>query len=364
MKIAEIIQTIEDFAPLSYQESYDNAGLLIGDKMSTCTGVLICIDVLEAVLDEAIRKKCNLIVAHHPIVFSGLKKINGNNYIERIVLKAIKNDIAIYACHTNIDNVQNGVNAIIADRLGLINRRVLLPSKNVLKKLYTYVPEVNKAMLMDQLFAAGAGNIANYSECSFSVAGVGTFKGNAQSNPVLGKKNVRSVEAEHKIEVIFPKHLESKIIKTLLHYHPYEEVAYEVISLDNHYQQVGSGMIAELKTALPTKAFLAMLKQEMKAKCIRHTTLVKKKIKRVALCGGAGSFLLPNAIAQEADIFISGDFKYHQFFDADNQIIIADIGHFESEQFTVQLFNKIISEKFPTFAVRISTINTNPINYS
>lgn len=364
MKIAEIIQTIEDFAPLSYQESYDNAGLLIGDKMSTCTGVLICIDVLEAVLDEAIRKKCNLIVAHHPIVFSGLKKINGNNYIERIVLKAIKNDIAIYACHTNIDNVQNGVNAIIADRLGLINRRVLLPSKNVLKKLYTYVPEVNKAMLMDQLFAAGAGNIANYSECSFSVAGVGTFKGNAQSNPVLGKKNVRSVEAEHKIEVIFPKHLESKIIKTLLHYHPYEEVAYEVISLDNHYQQVGSGMIAELKTALPTKAFLAMLKQEMKAKCIRHTSLVKKKIKRVALCGGAGSFLLPNAIAQEADIFISGDFKYHQFFDADNQIIIADIGHFESEQFTVQLFNKIISEKFPTFAVRISTINTNPINYS
>ena len=364
MKIAEIIQTIEDFAPLSYQESYDNAGLLIGDKMSTCTGVLICIDVLEAVLDEAIRKKCNLIVAHHPIVFSGLKKINGNNYIERIVLKAIKNDIAIYACHTNIDNVQNGVNAIIADRLGLINRRVLLPSKNVLKKLYTYVPEVNKAMLMDQLFAAGAGNIANYSECSFSVAGVGTFKGNAQSNPVLGKKNVRSVEAEHKIEVIFPKHLESKIIKTLLHYHPYEEVAYEVISLDNHYQQIGSGMIAELKTAMPTKTFLAMLKQEMKAKCIRHTSLVKKKIKRVASCGGAGSFLLPNAIAQEADIFISGDFKYHQFFDADNQIIIADIGHFESEQFTVQLFNKIISEKFPTFAVRISTINTNPINYS
>lgn len=364
MKIAEIIQTIEDFAPLSYQESYDNAGLLIGDKMSTCTGVLICIDVLEAVLDEAIRKKCNLIVAHHPIIFSGLKKINGNNYIERVVLKAIKNDIAIYACHTNIDNVHNGVNAIIADRLGLINRRVLLSSKNVLKKLYTYVPEVNKAMLMDQLFAAGAGNIANYSECSFSVAGVGTFKGNAQSNPVLGKKNVRSVEAEHKIEVIFPKHLESKIIKTLLHYHPYEEVAYEVISLDNHYQQIGSGMIAELKTAMPTKAFLAMLKQEMKAKCIRHTSLVKKKIKRVALCGGAGSFLLPNAIAQEADIFISGDFKYHQFFDADNQIIIADIGHFESEQFTVQLFNKIISEKFPTFAVRISTINTNPINYS
>lgn len=363
MKIAEIIQTIEDFAPISYQEPYDNSGLLIGDRLADCTGVLICLDAIEPVIDEAIAKKCNLVVAHHPIIFSGLKKITGKNYIERVIIKAIKYDIAIYACHTNLDNVRLGVNNMIADKLGLKSRKILEPKPGILKKLYTYVPEANRDALLDALFAAGAGNIGNYSECSFGTEGTGTFKGNEHSNPVIGKKKVRSIEPEIKIEVIFPMYLESKILKVLKENHPYEEVAYELISLDNSYQDVGSGMIGELDTAVTEKDFLDFLKVKMKTKCIRHTALLKKKIKRVALCGGAGSFLLPKAIAQQADIFITGDFKYHQFFDADNQIIIADIGHYESEQFTAQLFNKIISEKFPIFAVQISTINTNPINY-
>lgn len=363
MKIAEIIQTIEEFAPISYQEVYDNAGLLVGDKMADCTGVLICLDAIEAVIDEAIAKKCNLVVAHHPIVFSGVKKITGKNYIERVIIKAIKNDIAIYTCHTNLDNVKLGVNNIIADKLGLQNRKILDPKSGILKKLYTYVPAVAKDALLNALFAAGAGNIGNYSECSYSVDGVGTFKGNEHSNPVIGEKNKRSTEPEHKIELIFPDYKESKILQALKASHPYEEVAYEVITLDNVYQDIGSGMIGELENPVSETDFLASLKVKMNTACIRHTALLNKKIQKVALCGGSGSFLLPKAISQQADIFISGDFKYHQFFDADNQIIIADIGHYESEQFTAQLFNKIISEKFPTFAVQISTINTNPINY-
>ena len=363
MKIAEIIQTIEDFAPISYQESYDNAGLLVGDKLADCTGVLICLDAIEAVIDEAIDKNFNLVVAHHPIVFSGLKKITGKNYIERVIIKAIKNDIAIYACHTNLDNVKLGVNNIIADKLGLINRKVLEPKKGILKKLYTYVPKDNKDNLLNALFAVNAGNIGNYSECSFSVDGVGTFKGNEDSNPKVGERNIRSTEAESKIEIIFPNYLEAKILRTLKENHPYEEVAYEVISLDNAFQDVGSGLIGELDNAIEGVDFLHQLKDKMQAKCIRHTQLLNKPIKKVALCGGAGSFLLLSAISQKADIFITGDFKYHQFFDADNQIVIADVGHYESEQYTSQLFNKIISEKFPTFAVQISTINTNPVNY-
>ena len=363
MKIAEIIQTIENFAPISYQENYDNAGLIIGDKLTDCTGVLICLDSIEAVVDEAIAKNCNLIVAHHPIIFSGLKKINGKNYIERTIIKAIKNDIAIYACHTNIDNVRLGVSDVIAEKLNLKNRKILEPKKSILKKLFTYIPTKRKDDLLNALFAAGAGNIGNYSECSYSVDGVGTFKGNEDSNPVIGVRNSRSTEPEHKIEVIFPNYLESKILHALKANHPYEEVAYEVITLDNAFQELGSGLIGELGNPVEETEFLIFLKEKMQTDCIRHTALLNKKIQKVALCGGSGSFLLPNAIAQKADIFITGDFKYHQFFDADNQIIIADIGHYESEQFTAQLFNKIISEKFPTFAVQISTINTNPINY-
>ncbi|MBK8350794.1 MAG: Nif3-like dinuclear metal center hexameric protein [Saprospirales bacterium] len=363
MKIAEIIQTIENFAPISYQENYDNAGLIIGDKLTDCTGVLICLDSIEAVVDEAIAKNCNLIVAHHPIIFSGLKKINGKNYIERTIIKAIKNDIAIYACHTNIDNVRLGVSDVIAEKLNLKNRKILEPKKSILKKLFTYIPTKRKDDLLNALFAAGAGNIGNYSECSFSVEGNGTFKPNELANPVVGENGIRSNENEAKIEVIFPYYLESKIIQTLKANHPYEEVAFEIISLDNAFQDVGSGMIGDLENEMDEMQFLSYLKEKMNTQCIRYTSLLNKPIKTVAVCGGAGSFLLNHAISQKADVFITGDFKYHQFFDADNQLIICDIGHYESEQFTSQLFNKIISEKFPNFAVQISTINTNPVNY-
>lgn len=363
MKIADIIQTIEEYAPISYQESYDNSGLLIGDKSAVCTGVLICLDAIESVIDEAIQKKYNLVVAHHPIIFSGLKKITGKNYIERTIIKAIKHDIAIYACHTNLDNVRSGVNHQIANQLELIHTRILEPKSGRLKKLYSYAPKSATQKILEGLFAAGAGNIGNYSECSFTIDGHGTFMGNEISNPKIGERNIRHTENEDKIEVIFPDYRQEKILTALREHHPYEEIAYEIITLDNRYQDLGSGMIGELKQPMDALEFLQFLKTKMKVGCVRHTALNGKKIHKVALCGGSGSFLLPKAIAEGADIFVSADFKYHQFFDADNQIIIADIGHYESEQYTSQLFNSILSEKFPTFAVQISSINTNPINY-
>lgn len=364
MEINDIIQYLESVAPPSLQESYDNSGLLIGDRNSKVTGVMLCLDCVEEVIDEAISKNCNLVIAHHPIIFSGLKKITGRNYVERTILKAIKNNIAIYAIHTNLDNIKTGVNARIGDILGIKNRKILAPKNGLLKKLYTYVPVSDTQKVLDALFKAGAGNIGNYSECSFSVTGHGTFKGNDDSTPSIGQKGERHTENENKIEVLLPFWMESTILKALFKNHPYEEVAYEIVTLDNKLQDVGSGMIGELGTAMDEKEFLDYLKEKMKVKTIRHTKLLNKKIKKVAWCGGAGFFLLQDAIRSKADIYITSDVKYHEFFDAENHLILADIGHYESEQFTIQLFNDLLKEKFGNFALYFTNFDTNPINYT
>ncbi|NML37145.1 Nif3-like dinuclear metal center hexameric protein [Chitinophaga sp. G-6-1-13] len=363
MKIKEIIQVLEAYAPLPYQESYDNAGLIFGDPSWEVTNVLLTLDATEAVIDEAIARGCNLVVAHHPIVFGGLKKINGRSYVERVAIKAIKHDVAVYAAHTNLDNVRNGVCAQMADRLGLERCRVLQPKTGLLKKLYTFVPVADAEKVRAALFAAGAGHIGNYSECSFNAEGQGTFKGGAGTDPYVGTPGERHFETEIKLEVIFPVYLESGIVQALLTSHPYEEVAYDVVTLDNAYQQVGSGLVGELPEPMEEQAFLAWVKQQFETGCVRYTPLRGRPVKKVALCGGAGSFLLKRAIAAGADAYISADFKYHEFFDADNQIVIADIGHFESEQFTVELFYHILTEKFRNFAPLKSTIKTNPVNY-
>ena len=363
MNVSEVIKEIESFAPLAYQESYDNAGLIVGSPTMMVTGVLICLDTLEEIIDEAIQKKCNLVVAHHPIVFSGLKKITGKNYVERVLIKAIKNDIAIYAAHTNLDNVHLGVNKMIGEKLGLQNLKILSPKKQILKKMYTYAPNEYIEQIQRALFEAGAGNIGNYADCSFLSEGIGTFTGKEKSNPFFGKKGIQSRENETKLEMIFPSHLEQKILQVLRTAHPYEEVAYEVILLENYNQDIGSGMVGTLSQEMEEIDFLYFLKEKMQTKCIRHTQLLGKKIKTIAFCGGAGSFLLPQAKSINADIFITGDYKYHEFFDAEKQIIIADIGHFESEQFTLQLFHTILKEKFPTFALHLTEITTNPVNY-
>lgn len=364
MYLHELTSFLESIAPLAYQESYDNSGLIVGDSNMVVKKAIVSLDCIEEVVDEAIQEGANLIISHHPIVFSGLKRFTGANYIEKVVMKAIKHDIALYAIHTNLDNVRHGVNARIAERLGLQNTKILDPKPGLLCKLQTYVPNDRAGEVRDALFEAGAGHIGNYSECSFNAEGYGTFKGNDLSNGYVGERNVLNTEPETKVEVIFPARLTSKILKALFSAHPYEEIPYEVFNMENTYQEVGSGMIGELPNEFSALDFLELLKYGLQAKVVRHTALLDKKIKKVAVCGGSGSFLLKKAIQSGADAFVSADYKYHQFFDAEGKILIADVGHYESEQFTMDLLMEKIQKKFPTFAVCLTKCNTNPVFYS
>ncbi len=363
IRIKNIADYLESIAPLSYQESYDNSGLITGNPDTEVKGVLICLDSTEAVIHEAIQTGCNLVIAHHPIIFSGLKKITGKNYVERTILLAIKNDIAIYAIHTNLDNVTNGVNKMIGDKLGLINLQILSPKSSLLRKLVTFCPLEDAPGVRDALFQAGAGNIGNYDECSFNMEGQGTFRGNEASNPTKGKKGERHLENEIRIETIFEYHKQNTILKALIKSHPYEEVAYDIFPLLNEFRQIGSGMVGELPENQSEMSFLKHVKETMKAGIIRHTSLLSKPVKKVAICGGSGSFLINEAIFSGAQVFITADYKYHQFFDSEEKIVIADIGHYESEQFTKDLIKTLILEKFSTFAVRLTEVNTNPVHY-
>lgn len=363
MKVKEITEIIEEFAPLSYQESYDNSGLIVGNNNDDVTGVLIALDCIDSVLEEAIALNCNMVIAHHPIVFSGLKKFNGKNYIEQVVIKAIKNNIILYAAHTNLDNANNGVSFKMAEKIGLKNCKVLQPKQNLLSKIITYSPTENADAVRQAMFNAGAGSIGNYAECSYNTEGTGTYKGLAGTNPHLGTTGEFHQEKEVKIETVVPNHLIGKVVKSMIEAHPYEEVAYDVVALQNPHQLVGSGVVGELEFEEDEKDFLLRLKNDLNTNCVRHTNLLNKKVKTVALCGGSGSFLLNDAIQNKADVFITGDFKYHQFFDAEDKIIIADVGHYESEQYTTELIYEILNKKIPNFAVRLSKENTNPVNY-
>lgn len=363
MKIKEVIACLENFAPLSLQEDYDNAGLIVGNKDDACKGIITALDVTEAVVAEAVAKNCNLIVAHHPIIFKGLKKLNGENYVERTVIDAIKNNISIYAIHTNLDNVIDGVNRQIAKKLGLQNLQILSPKQNSLRKLVTFSPRKNAEEIRKTLFESGAGSIGAYSECSFNVDGAGTFTAGEGTSPFVGEIGVQHHENETRIEVIFPSYLEQKIIRKLLAAHPYEEVAYDIYSLDNLHPGIGSGLMGEMPGPLSEEDLLLKLKTAFGLSIIRHTAFLHNKIVKVALCGGAGSFLIPAAKAAGADAYVTSDVKYHEFFDADNSIFLADIGHYESEQLTIDLLAEILQQKFPNFAVLKTEIKTNPVNY-
>ena len=363
MTVKSICELIEEVAPLALQESYDNAGLLVGDSQMEVSSALVCIDITETVIEEAIQKNCNLIISHHPLIFSGLKRLVGQNEVQRCVQKAIKHDIAIYAAHTNLDNVLTGVSGKMAEKIGLKKLRILQPKQNALLKLITYVPKIHTFAVREALFQVGAGQIGNYDSCSFNADGTGTFRANENANPFVGKTDELHSEPETRIEVILPEYLKFKVLEALLKTHPYEEPAYDFISLENDWNQVGAGIVGELETAEDELVFLNRIKSIFNVSSIRHTNFLNKKIKSVALCGGSGSSFLVDAISAGADVYISGDFKYHEFFEAENRILIADIGHFESEQFTKDIFFEIISKKMPTFAVQISDSKTNPINY-
>ncbi len=363
MIVQDVINYLEKLSPLHYAEDFDNVGLLVGNKTTKITGILVTLDTLEAVVDEAIEKKCNLIVSFHPIIFKGLKKLTGKTYVERVVIKAIQHNIAIYSMHTALDNALHGVNDIISNTLGLINKKILLPQQGTIKKLTTYVPFKHAELLRKALFKSGAGSIGNYESCSFNAEGIGTYKGNEASNPILGEKGTLHSEKETSISVTFLKHLESKILNSLFEVHPYEEVAFEITTLDNYNQQIGMGMVGELKNPLNEIEFLNFVKKTMNANCIRHSNLLGKPINKVAVLGGSGSFAIQAAKQANADIFITSDLKYHDFFTAENQIILADIGHYESEQFTKSFLVEYLSKKITNFAVILSMTNTNPVKY-
>ncbi|MCC1483965.1 Nif3-like dinuclear metal center hexameric protein [Winogradskyella immobilis] len=363
MIVQDVIDHLHDLAPLAYAEDFDNVGLLVGDKNQPITGILVTLDTLEAVVDEAIENSCNLIVSFHPIIFKGLKTLTGKNYVERTVIKAIQHNIAIFAIHTALDNAFVGVNSIICNQLGLKNKHILLPQKGTIKKLTTYVPKENAETLRRALFNAGAGNIGNYDMCSFNTNGIGTYKGNANSNPVVGNKEELQQAEEILISLTFQKHIETKLLNTLFKEHPYEEVAFEVTTLDNVNQHIGMGMVGEIDQPLSEIKFLQHIKTSMNVKHIRHSKLLEKPIQKVAVLGGSGSFAINAAKAVGANILITADLKYHDFFSAENSIVLADIGHYESEQFTKTFLVDYLSKKITNFAIILSNTNTNPVKY-
>ena len=370
MRIQDVISILDELAPLKYAEDFDNVGLLVGDNQAELSGILVTLDTLEPVVDEAIRMKCNLIVSFHPILFKGLKALTGKTYVERTVLKAIKNDIAIFAIHTALDNAYNGVNDIICNQLDLVNKRILIPKKDAIKKLVTYAPTSDAPAIRSALFDSGAGAIGNYESCSFNFEGVGTFKGKEGSDPVVGLKGEFQQQQETAISITFPPHLEPVVLKTLFKTHPYEEVAYEISSLNNSNQHIGMGMIGELEEELEPEIFFEQLKIKMNTTSIRHSAVIDQPIKSVAVLGGSGSFAIDAAKYAGADVFVSADFKYHDFFKAEGEIILADIGHYESEQFTKTFLTDYLSKKISNFAPAFelgkiieSKTKTNPVNY-
>lgn len=363
MKVKDVVQFLESVAPVHLQEDYDNSGLLVGDMENELTGILVSLDCTEEIVQEAIDKKCNLIVSHHPIIFKGLKNLTGKNYVDRTVIKAIKNNISLYAIHTNLDNIQNGVNLKIMEKLGITTSEILSPKTQLLRKLVVFCPNEDVGKLKDALFNAGAGNIGNYSDCSFSIEGKGTFKPGEGANPHVGEMNSRHEAMENRVEVIYPFFKENEVLSAMRNNHPYEEVAHDIYTLQNQWQDVGSGAIGELKDPMNEEDFLIFVKSCFGLKMVRFTPFLGKKVKKIAVCGGSGSFLIKSALAQKADVFISSDIKYHEFFDAEGKMVIMDIGHYESEQFTIDLLGDLLKKKFTTFAVRLTELNTNPINY-
>lgn len=361
--VNDIVRFLNELAPFTYQESYDNSGLLVGDPEMEVSGVVVALDMTEAVVDAAIAQGANVVLAHHPIIFKGLKRLTGSNYVERTVMKAIRHGIALIAAHTNLDNYRFGVNHVISERLGLKNTRILVPKEASLLGLTVFVPGSHAESLRVALGEAGAGSIGDYDQCSFSSLGTGRFRPLENSNPHIGKTGELESVSEERVSVILEKHQLSAVLKAMVANHPYEEVAHEIVALNNENQYVGSGMVGELSEPMQTLDFLRLVKESFQCGAIRYTSPVKTDVKRIAVCGGSGSFLLDAAKRAQADVFITADFKYHEFFDAEEAIVIADIGHFESEQYTSEWLVQVLIKKFTTFAVRLANVNTNPINY-
>jgi len=363
MKIKEIVSALERFAPLPLQDGFDNAGLQIGLTEAEATGALLCLDVTESIIDEAITLGYNLVISHHPLIFKGYKSITGKDYVERCILKAIKNDIVIYSAHTNLDNAPGGVNFKIAEKIGLSNVRILSCKEDSLLKMVTFVPVEHTEKVRHALFNAGCGNIGNYDSCSYNLEGEGTFRAQEGANPFCGKIGELHTEKEIRIETILPSFKKNAVMRALMAAHPYEEPAFDFYPLKNSWSQAGAGVVGELKSPETELDFLKRIKKTFEVGCIKHNKLTGRLISKVALCGGAGAFLLSEAINCDADVFITGEIRYHDYFGHENDILMAEIGHYESEQYTKEIFYSLLRDLFPNFLIQFSKINTNPIKY-
>ena len=364
MIVKEVIDYLDEFAPLCYAEEFDNVGLIIGDYTQKVNGILVTLDSTESVIDEAIKSKCNLIISFHPIIFNDIKSITTKTYVDRVIHKTIKNNISIVAMHTSLDNSMKGVNSAICKKLDIKNYKILIPKRETIKKLTTYIPSENVAELKSEIFKIGGGSLGKYENCSFSYKGLGSFKGNEKSNPKIGSKLIYTETQEVCVNITFLKHLEHKVINTLKENHPYEEIAYEITTLDNLNQNIGMGMVGELNSPMDENKFLSFLKKKMKSKLIKHSIKLGEKVSKIAVLGGSGSFAIENAINSGANAFVTSDLKYHDYFKAENKILLVDIGHYESEQYTKDLIFNFLTKKIPNFAIVLSKTNTNPIMYS
>nr|WP_185154606.1 Nif3-like dinuclear metal center hexameric protein [Dysgonomonas sp. 511] len=363
MKIKEILHAIEQVAPMPLQESFDNSGVQVGDVNQEAKGAIVCIDVTEAVMDEAIAMGCNLVISHHPLAFRSFKSLTGKNYVERCLMKACKYDIVVYAAHTNLDNAAEGINRYLADMLGLQHIRILEPQKGKLLKLVTFVPHSHAELVRNTLFNIGAGSIGNYDWCSYNVQGEGTFRAGEDTTPFVGEQGVLHTEAETRIEVVLPVYKQSEALRALISVHPYEEPAYDFYALENVWEKAGSGVVGTLPEEMEEEDFLYFLKDTFHLNTIQHSAFRGKPVRDVALCSGSGAFLTPKAISYSADVFITGEAKYNDFYDVENKLLLAVVGHYESEVFTKNIFYDIITKKYPTFAVYMSGFDVNPVNY-
>ena len=364
MIVKDVVQLLDQKYPFCYAEDYDNVGLIIGDEQNKVNGIIVCLDAIESVVNEAIKKKCNVIVSFHPIIFEALKKITNKNYVEKAVNKCIKNNISIISVHTAMDNSIIGVNKIICNKLKLTETKILIPKKGTIKKLTTYIRSENLNTLKNELFKSGAGSIGNYDQCSFSVKGIGTFKGNDKSNPLIGIKVKHTKIEEVKVSFTFPAHKKQEILNILKLNHPYDEYTYEIISTENINKDIGIGMIGKLNKSMSENRFINYLKDKMDTKFIRHSELTGKNIKTIAVLGGSGSFAINDAILANADVFVTSDLKYHDFFKAEKKILLTDIGHYESEQYTKNAIHTYLTEKITNFAIVLAETNSNPVKYS
>ena len=363
MKLKDFTSYLDSAIPLAYQESYDNSGLQVGLPDQEITSAMICLDVTEKVVSEAIQSECNLLISHHPLIFNGIKRITGNTSTEKILYEAVKNDIAIYSAHTNLDMLSNGVSHKMAEKIGLEKISVLSPSPDRLLKLVTYIPESHFEKVKNALFEAGAGVIGNYDNCGYAVSGTGSFRGNDATNPFAGEKGKIHLEKEIRFETVLFTHLKDKVIKALVEAHPYEEVAYDLFALENNNIGIGLGCVGILHDPLTETDFLKLIYSVFDARGIRYSNLTGKTVSKVALCGGSGASLISEAIHSGADVYLTADIKYHDFFKTENRILLVDAGHFETEKFSREILKDLIIKKFPKFAVRFSETNTNPINY-